>query len=130
MSTAVLGVVGGQLESLVAVHPGAIAEPVGDGSVLVTLPNLSLPAGWNQPQTTVQFLAPVGYPAANPDCFWADASLRLAGGGMPLNTGFTPVPGTGEPRLWFSWHVTGWKPASDTLLTYVRVVQERLRRIQ
>lgn len=120
------GLIEEQFGALRRVFPGANALARPDGTVLVTVPGLRLPPGWNQDVTSVSFVVPVGYPMAKPDCFWADSSLRLAGGGMPANTNLNPVPGTNEPRLWFSWHVSAWNPASDGLLAYVRVIQKRL----
>lgn len=35
-------------------------------------PNVSLPAGWNRQVSGILFLAPPGYPAAQPDCFWVE----------------------------------------------------------
>lgn len=79
------------------------------------------------PTTAVRLIVPLGYPMARPDCFWADASLRLAGGGMPQNSAPTPVPETAEPALWFSWHLTQpWDPARDNLLTWLAVIVGRL----
>ena len=65
---------------------------------------------------------------APPDCFYADPGLRLAGGGMPTNSGLQPL--AGQPLMWFSWHVASWNPARDTLLGYIRFIAERLRRAQ
>ena len=76
--------------------------------------------GSNQGQTTIRFIAPVGYPYANPDCFWADQSLRLASGGMPQASNITTIPETNITGVWFSWHLTKpWNPNSDTLLNWL-----------
>lgn len=117
--------------ALGAAFPGATARSLGDGSVLITLPQVALPEGWNQPVTAVYFAAPVNYPLANPDCFWADPGLRLSGGALPANTNLTPLPDPGglatEPHLWFSWHVHSWTPGRDTLLSYARVIERRFQ---
>jgi hypothetical protein len=86
---------------------------------------VSLRAGWNQSETTVRVLIPVGYPHVNPDCFYADASLRLASGAMPINSAVQAV--FGGDYLWFSWHVTGWDPATGTLDAYLHFCEARLR---
>lgn len=119
-----------QLEAIRSIFPAASAEPRADGAVLITVPDVPLPPGWNRPTTTIYFMAPSGYPAAQPDCFWADASLRLANGGMPHATNIMPIPGDATPRVWFSWHLTGgcWNPLRDTLLSYVRTIQGRFAR--
>ncbi len=101
-----------------------------DGSHLVTIPNVSLPEGWNSKTTTVRFIAPVGFPASRPDCFWTDPNLRLTGGRNPQSTGPNPMPHGPQPLLWFSWHVQKWSPNSDSLLTYFRVIENRLHDIR
>lgn len=126
MSTAVSGgILEEQLRSLTSVFPGASLLPADGGASLIVVPNVALPSGWSQPSTTVYFLAPAGFPMARPDCFWADASLRLASGGIPQNGGISPIPGRGEPLLWFSWHLQSWNPVADSLLTFLRVIQNR-----
>jgi hypothetical protein len=110
--------------------PGANGEQRPDGSYIVTVPNIGLPAGWNKDSVTVTFVAPVGYPSAKPDCFWTDADLRLANGTSPKNTGNQISPSGNEPKLWFSWHTTAWDPNRDNLLSYVRVILDRLDRVE
>lgn len=128
-SGTVVGLVEDQLRALSILFPGSVGTRMPDNTVLVTVPRVRLPGGWSQQETSVSFLIPVGYPMARPDCFWADPNLRLAGGAMPQNVGVSPVPGTAEPRLWFSWHLQAWNPVTDTLLTYVRVIQQRFQRM-
>lgn len=113
-----------QIIKLQEVYPGADKNPLGDGSVSIILPNVPLPHGWSAAATTVRFIAPVGFPAARPDCFWTD-SLTLATGAVPKNTGPNPLPGGPPGLLWFSWHVSNWSPNHDTLLTYVNVIRKR-----
>jgi hypothetical protein len=102
-------------------------RPLADGSTLVTAV-VPLPPGWNQTQATVQFLLPVAFPSAQPDCFYAEPQLRLANGAMPANAGLQPLEG--EQRLWFSWHLAAWSPATDTVETYLRFVERRLRDVR
>jgi len=114
---------------LQAVEPGASIQELPDGTAWITVPNVKLlPAGgWNMERTSVSFVAPVGYPQSRPDCFFADASLRLASGSAPQNTniqGAGHVPGT---FLWFSWHVSQWDPSKDNFITYLNVIKKRLR---
>lgn len=125
----VAGPVGSQLGLLGAAFPGSTAMARDDGTILIMVPAIMLSAAWNQATTAVWFLAPAGFPLAQPDCFWAEPALRLTSGAMPQSTNLTPVPGTTEPKLWFSWHLSApWNPVKDNLLTYVRVIQQRLAR--
>ncbi len=119
-----------QFENLRSCFPGSTIQQVSDNSHVIFVPDIVVAAGWNQAQTAVYFFAPVGFPSAKPDCFWADASLRLASGAMPANSTIQALPLLGSTQLWFSWHLVSWDPARDSLLTYVRVIQERLSRAQ
>jgi len=95
-----------------------------DGTTIVVVPDVALPAGWRHPLTCVRWLLTPAYPAGQPDCFFADLDLRLASGGMPANTGVQTLDG--ESLLWFSWHLQAWRPGRDDLLTYLRFVETRL----
>lgn len=119
-----------QLDTLQQSYPGSRLERLSDGTLLVSIPDVRLPPGWNQDSTTVRFLVPVGYPVAQPDCFWADSSLRLANNAMPASSGVQQIPQTGLTQLWFSWHVATWNPGRDSLITYARVIRDRLARPQ
>ena len=102
------------------------------GTLMVTVSDVPLPAGWSAPFTTIRFLVPAGYPFAALDCFWADDGLRLASGAVPQNAGSgNQIPETAHHGLWFSWHLTGpWDPNRDTLSSWMNVIADRLRRLQ
>jgi hypothetical protein len=112
----------------------ASALPMPSGAHLITIPNVVLPRGWNRPTTTVLFLAPPGYPAAQPDCFWVEPSqMRLEGGGTPQGSNDSnPIPGLVPPRqfTWFSWHLQGWNPNHDSLITYFNVIMKRFESLK
>lgn len=95
-----------------------------DGTTIVTAV-VDLPSGWNQQSATVQFILPVAFPSAQPDCFYVEPTLRLENGSMPANTGMQVLDG--QQVLWFSWHLTAWSPAHDTISSYLRFVERRLR---
>lgn len=109
--------------------PGATISELPDGTAWITIPNVkTLPTGaWNVESTNVSFIAPAGYPQAQPDCFWADEGLRLASGQVPKNTGLQGAPNVSGQYLWFSWHVSQWDPNKDNFLTYLNVIKKRLR---
>jgi hypothetical protein len=102
-----------------------LVDGAADESLLVSIPAIRLPTGWSQPFTPVWFLVPVGYPAAQPDCFWAAADLRLETGAPPSNAGAQQIPVVELHALWFSWHLANWNPATDTLSTYARFILRR-----
>lgn len=107
-------------------YPGAVLTPVGDGSFVVTVPQVATGSGWSAPATAVKFHVPVQFPTARPDCFWAEEGLVLADGRIPQNTGVNPIPAAANgPLRWYSWHVTHWSPNDDTLTTYLNVIRNR-----
>ncbi|HSI28260.1 MAG: E2/UBC family protein [Methylophilus sp.] len=114
-----------QFEVLREKYPNATMAPLPSGASLITLPDMSLPAGWSQDKVTVKFLAPTGYPFAAPDCFWIDENVRLANGAMPQASNLSPIPEVNINHLWFSWHVSAWNASRDNLLSYVGVINNR-----
>jgi hypothetical protein len=119
-----------QFQTLRERFPSAQLERRGDGTALITITGMKLPAGWSEPTVDVAFVVPLGYPIARPDTFWADADLRLASGGFPSNTQLNANYGGDKPRLWFSFHPTTWHPSRDTLLTFAKLIQHRLQEAQ
>lgn len=99
---------------------------VAGGSRWISVAPIALPRGWNQVSTAIVFVAPAGFPMAQPDCFWADAGLRLASGAMPANSGLNANYGGSEQRLWFSYHPSSWNPNTDDLVRYVNITCKRL----
>lgn len=112
-----------EIETLAQGRGGSQVTALHDGSVVVHVPGVSLPAGWSKDATHVRWLVSPGYPAAMPDCFFADADLRIAGGSMPANSGLQELNGT--TLLWFSWHLQSWRPGRDDLLCYLRFIERR-----
>lgn len=111
--------------------PGAVAQQVPGTGVVIRVPDVSLPDGWSKTATSIRFVAPQGYPFAQPDCFWADADLRLRSGAIPQNAQLNnPIPGVNEPLLWFSWHLQSWNANRDDLVTWFTVIRQRLARAQ
>lgn len=106
-------------------------ETLPGGATLVRVPDLPVD-GWNREKVTVLFIVPPAYPAGQPDCFWVEpADFRIRGGATPQNTSDgNGIPGDttpGRSTTWFSWHVQSWNPSRDTVVTYFRVVMDRLR---
>lgn len=116
---------GAELDELASCFPDAQVVQ-GSSPPVVAVPDVRLPPGWSKATSTVWFVVPAGYPAAQPDCFWADGDLRLADGSMPQNSGLQAIPSTQTQALWFSWHLSQWRPGRDHLVTYARFVARRL----
>jgi hypothetical protein len=125
-----MGPIDGHFERLNQRYPGALMSPLPGTGWIIRVPEVGLPTGWSKPRTRVLFIAPQGYPFANPDCFWTDPDLRLANNGSPQNAnGANPMPGVSEPLFWFSWHLQQpWNPSRDDLLTWMGVINQRFAR--
>lgn len=120
-----------QLEQLRQVYTAGVdAHPLPSGAVLVELRRVELPNGWSKRSTSIRFLVPVGYPFAAPDCFWAERDLCIEPGRQPQATNFQPIPEVNAPGLWFSWHVQGWNPSRNNLVTYAKVIEQRLKELR
>lgn len=81
---------------------------------------------WNPDKTDLLVVTHPTYPNAKMDMFWVDPPLSLKSGAQPQAVS----PDTRCGRSWqrFSWHVQTWNPAHDNLLTYLNVVDDRLKR--
>jgi hypothetical protein len=112
------------LAALAVCYPTAVVTDRTDHSAVVAVPGLPLRPGWNLPTTEVLFLVPMAYPAAQPDCFYTDPKLRLAGGQLPANTALNELDG--RQLLWFSWHLARWHPHRDNLVSCLRFIERRL----
>lgn len=120
-----------QLEDLRRAYPGGVQTTrLPSGAVLIEVKDLPLSNGWNRANTSVRFVVPVGYPFAAPDCFWTDQDLRLAPNVQPQATNFQAIPEANQPGLWFSWHVQGWNPNQNNLVTYAKVIEQRLKELR
>jgi len=120
-----------QIAELKNFAQGAEANPLASGAVLINIPRITLPAGWTKDATRVRFIAPVGYPFAAPDCFWADSDLLLSTSpNLPQASNVQAIPEVGDTALWFSWHVQTWNPNRDNLITYLNVIKRRLTSLQ
>lgn len=113
-----------ELQSLEARYGDVAVVPQPDGSVHVVVESVRLPPGWSQASSRIVFVLPVGYPAAQPDCFFAEESLRLASGALPQNAGIQQLGNA--TWLWFSWHLTSWTPGRDNAVTFAHFIESRL----
>lgn len=117
-----------QLATLRARYPDVSVTLGADGGQRVHVPAVRLAAGWSLAVTDVWFVVPPGYPTVRPDCFYADADLKLAAGGEPASSAMQ-VP-DGIPMRWFSWHLADWDGARDGLAQYVRFIERRLSQVR
>lgn len=121
------------------------------GAHLIVVPSFLLPHGYNCTIATVLFIAPAGFPVAQPDHFFthtapveleldppASEYCRHSDGDYigrrwrPECTATHNTPSGfpqwhGEGLLWWSWHLQHWNPNRDTLMTYMNVIRRRLK---
>lgn len=106
--------------------------PLPNGGYLIDIPEVDIGAGWNRKTANVLFVAPPGYPAAQPDCFWVEPSeFRLENGATPqASNDSNAIPSDTNPNrrtTWFSWHLQSWDPNRDSLQTFFKVIMSRLK---
>lgn len=132
-----MNVIETQLEQLKEKFPTSVFIPNVNpkSSILGTIhiSDFKLPVGWNTNTTDVYFEIPAGYPCACPQHFHTSPNLLLKENRLPRNTQLIDI--NDKSQLVFFWRITrqihtfeqrtNWSPNSDTLLTYVRVIQSR-----
>lgn len=111
--------------------PLVSVTPVGDGSHVVTVPEVQLVDGWNRDRLTITFIVPVGFPMAVPADFWTPPDLGyLSRDGRawlhPQWTQPAQLPFSGTPALYHYLRLRLWSPLNDTLLTFLNVCRQRL----
>ncbi len=116
-----------QLAELQRRYPNVRFETAPDGQRVLVVPDVPTSALWSTPAVTIRVVIPAGYPHVTLDCFYTEATFRLASGAEPGNSSIQAVFG-GQYR-WFSWHVPSWDPNTGTLDRYVRVCEARLREV-
>lgn len=105
---------------------GFAVEVTVSDAIYIVIKDYPLPRGiWSRSSSDLLIMAYDTYPNAPLDMFWLDPPVSRRNG---------PADGVGTEtrngREWqsFSWHIGGWDPAHDSLLTYLDVVNDRLRR--
>jgi len=81
---------------------------------------------WDHDKVDLLIVTPPTYPNAKLDMFWVDPPITLKSGAQAKAVS----PEKKCERDWqrFSWHVNNWNPAHDNLITYLNVVNDRLKR--
>lgn len=102
---------------------------VTDGpEICIITKNYAIPKIWNRDVVDLLVVAHPSYPNAKMDMFWVDPPLTLKDGTQPKSV--STVNKCGKNWQQFSWHVNTWNPAKDNLITYLDVVNDRLRRAE
>lgn len=112
----------GRLESM-----GFEVEVAASDAIYVVIKDYPIPGNvWDRSSSDLLIMAFDTYPNAPLDMFWLDPPVSRRSGEAAGGTGTE----TRNGREWqsFSWHIGGWDPAHDNLVTYLDVVNDRLRR--
>lgn len=108
----------------------AFEVTVEQGLILVVIEKYPLPDGYDRPTTDLLLRLPQGFPDAQPDMFWCDPPIRIAGtGAFPQAADLMEVY---LGRTWqrFSRHLSAgaWTPGTDNLGSYMSLVGAELER--
>lgn len=82
---------------------------------------------WNRTSIDLLIITHPTYPNAKMDMFWVDPPISLKNGKV-AQASDTIENKIGKNWQRFSWHVKLWNPGQDNLITYLNVVDDRLRR--
>jgi len=101
---------------------------VKDGSAIcIIIKDYPVPENiWDHDKTDLLVMAHHTYPNAKMDMFWVDPPICLKSGAQAKAVQADKQCNKTWQR--FSWHVDGWNPAHDNLITYLDVVNDRLNR--
>lgn len=96
--------------------------------ICIIFNNYTAPKIWSRNMVDLLVVAHPSYPNAKMDMFWVDPPLTLKDGREPKSV--STVNKCSRNWQQFSWHVNTWNPAKDNLITYLDVVNDRLRRAE
>lgn len=103
----------------------AVEVSVSD-AIYIVIKDYPIPeAIWDRSSSDLLVMAYDTYPNAPLDMFWLDPPVSRRNGQAD---GVGTETRNGREWQSFSWHIGGWDPAHDSLLTYLDVVNDRLRR--
>lgn len=98
-----------------------------DSEICIIFKDYRIPSNiWNCDKTDLLVITHPTYPNAKMDMFWVDPPIALKSGAQAQAV--SPETRCGRSWLRFSWHVQTWNPAHDNLMTYLNVVDDRLKR--
>lgn len=101
-----------------------------EGSMIsLVIKRFALPAGYQPSEVDLLLRLPVQFPQVPPDMFWTDPIASYTNGGIPPQTQVRE-PHVG--RMWQRWsrHFgrSQWRPGTDDLRTYLRLIRSTLER--
>lgn len=99
-----------------------------DSEIHIVFKDYKIPAQiWDQNKTDLLVITHPTYPNAKMDMFWVNPPISLKSD-KTVQAADTTEDKLGINWLRFSWHVQSWNPGKDNLITYLDVVNDRLRR--
>jgi Prokaryotic E2 family E len=100
------------------------------GLICVVIKNYLLPGGYDRASTDLLLRLPKGFPDAQPDMFWCDPPVRIAGSGAFPQAADLMESYLGRTWQRFSRHLNAgvWSPGTDNLGSYMSLVGAELER--
>lgn len=105
---------------------GFVIEVIIEQEIYIIFKDYPIPDHiWNRGKADLLVVAHKTYPNAKMDMFWIDPPISLKNGNDAQGINCDSKCG----RTWqcFSWHVKSWNPAHDNLITYLDVIDGRLK---
>jgi len=101
---------------------------VTDGQeICIVIKDYAIPGQiWSRDKVDLLVIAHPSYPNDKMDMFWVNPPITLLNKNQAKAVSMENK--CGKPWQRFSWHVNTWNPGTDNLITYLDVVNERLRR--
>lgn len=113
-----------QLEFAQSKCPGLTWKEMGDGTIRVHVPSISIPSEtFNLGSTDLVIILPQGFPTSKPNGFEANGSLRLKNGQNPNGAGPNSIEGA--QYMHFCWQPQTWDQNRETVWRYIKFVEKR-----
>lgn len=95
--------------------------------ICIVFKDYSIPSNiWDCDKVDLLVITHSTYPNAKMDMFWVDPPITLKSGALANAVSLETKCGKNRQR--FSWHINSWNPAHDNIITYLNVVNDRLKR--
>ena len=100
------------------------------GLTAVVIKQWRLPPGYEPHEVDLLVRLPPGFPDAQPDMYWCDPPVRLAGSGSYPQAADLFETYLGRTWQRFSRHLPpgAWQPGSDSLESYLALIRTQLAR--
>jgi hypothetical protein len=99
-----------------------------DGVVNLVIQRFPFPEAYAVREVELLIRLPAAYPSGQPDMFWTSPNVRLASGGIPINTDSHETHLGQTWQRWSRHWQHAWRPGVDGLKTFIASIQKELAR--